>query len=138
MILTLDSHTIAVFLLIIVAFYLFTRQHIPLETSALLVLVFLTVGFELFPYARNGVPIRSIDFFSGFGHEALIAVCALMIAGQGLVRTGALERIGKMLARMWLISPATSLLLTMVAAASLSAVMNNVPIVVLLPARYRL
>ncbi|MFV1996733.1 MAG: SLC13 family permease [Acidiferrobacterales bacterium] len=129
---TPDIHALAVYVLIIGALYLFTRKHLPLETSALLVLVLLTVGFELFPYTRNGETFRAIDFFSGFGHEALIAVSALMIAGQGLVRTGALEPIGRFLARMWLISPMLSLLLTMLAAASLSAFMNNVPIVVLL------
>jgi len=75
--------------------------------------------------------VRS-NFFSGFGHEALVAVSGLMIAGQGLVRTGALEPIGRFLSRVWLVSPMLSLLLTMVAAASLSAFMNNVPIVVLL------
>ncbi|MEE8387022.1 MAG: SLC13 family permease [Acidiferrobacterales bacterium] len=129
---TPDAHAIAVFALIVVALYLFTREHLPLETSALLVLVLLAAGFEIFPYERDGETLRAIDFFSGFGHEALIAVSALMIAGQGLVRTGALEPIGRFLARTWVISPMLSLLLTMLAAASLSAFMNNVPIVVLL------
>ncbi len=129
---TPDIHALAVFALIVGALYLFTREHLPLETSALLVLVLLAAGFELFPYERNGETLRAIDFFSGFGHEALIAVSALMIAGQGLVRTGALEPIGRFLARTWAISPMLSLLLTMLAAAGLSAFMNNVPIVVLL------
>lgn len=129
---TTDMHMLAVFALIVLALYFFTREQIPLETSGLLVLVLLVVGFELFPYSRNGEVIRSVDFFKGFGHEALVAVCALMIAGQGLVRTGALEPVGRFLARMWSISPLLSMLLTMLAAASLSAFMNNVPIVVLL------
>lgn len=129
---TPDIHALAVFVLIVGALYLFTREQLPLETSALLVLVLLAAGFELFPYERNGETLRAIDFFSGFGHEALIAVSALMIAGQGLVRTGALEPIGRFLARTWTISPMLSLLLTMLAAAGLSAFMNNVPIVVLL------
>lgn len=129
---TPDVHAIAVYALIIGALYLFTRERLPLETSALLVLVLLTTGFELFPYERDGETLRAVDFFSGFGHEALVAVSGLMIAGQGLVRTGALEPIGRFLSRVWLVSPMLSLLLTMVAAASLSAFMNNVPIVVLL------
>ena len=45
------------------------------------------------------------DFFRGFGHEALVAVCALMIAGQGIVRTGALEPVGRVLTRFWKVSP---------------------------------
>lgn len=73
-----------------------------------------------------------MDFYSGFGHEALVAVAALMIAGQSLVRTGALEPIGRAPARAWRISPQLSLLLTLLVGAALSAFVNNVPIVVLL------
>ncbi len=127
-----DGHGIAVLLLIVAALYLFTREEIPLETSSLVVLVVLTAGFELFPYSNNGEHLDSLELFYGFGHEALIAVCALMIAGQGLVRTGALEPIGRLLARFWGVSPMFSLLLTLVLGAFLSAFVNNVPIVVLL------
>ncbi|MGD9386173.1 MAG: SLC13 family permease [Thioalkalispiraceae bacterium] len=127
-----DMHGIAVLFLIVIALFLFTRERIPLETSSLAVLVLLAVGFELFPYTRNGVTLHAVDFFQGFGHEALVAVCALMIAGQGLVRTGALEPVGRTLSRIWTISPMLSLLLTLLAGAVLSAFVNNVPIVVLL------
>ena len=127
-----DPHGIAVLLLVVVALLLFTRDAIPLESSSLVVLALLTAGFELFPYAPAGEPLHAIDFFSGFGHEALVAVCALMIAGQGLVRTGALEPVGRQLARLWTVSPKLSLLLTLLVGALLSAFVNNVPIVVLL------
>ncbi|GGB94732.1 membrane protein [Marinobacterium zhoushanense] len=127
-----DGHGIAILLLIVVALFMFTREEIPLETSSLLVLVVLAVGFALFPYRYNGELVDPIDLFHGFGHEALIAVCALMIAGQGLVRTGALEPIGRLLARFWAVSPMFSLLLTLLIGAFLSAFVNNVPIVVLL------
>lgn len=127
-----DAHALAVLGLIVVALFLFTRERIPLETSSLIVLVLLAAGFGLFPYHRGEVSVEATDFFHGFGHEALVAVCALMIAGQGLVRTGSLEPVGRALARMWSVSPLFSLLLTLVAGAVLSAFINNVPIVVLL------
>jgi di/tricarboxylate transporter len=127
-----DTHAIAVLILIVFALFLFTRESISLETSSLTILVILVVGFEIFPYAAAGKAIHAIDFFSGFGHEALIAVCALMIAGQGLVRTGALEPVGRSLANLWSISPKLSLLLTLLVGGVLSAFVNNVPIVVLL------
>ncbi len=129
---TLDVHGIAILLLIVVALFLFTRENIPIETSSLVVLVLLTVGFELFPYTHNGTHFEPTSLFHGFGHEALIAVSALMVAGQGLVRTGALEPVGRLLARIWVISPMFSLLLTLVVGSFLSAFVNNVPIVVLL------
>lgn len=125
-------HAVFVLALTALALFLFTRQRIALESSSLSVLVALTLGFELFPYQHDGETLRAVEFFSGFGHEALVAVCALMIAGQGLVRTGALEPVGRALARIWSHSPALSLLLTLVIGAVLSAFVNNTPIVVLL------
>ncbi|MBT8124737.1 MAG: SLC13 family permease, partial [Gammaproteobacteria bacterium] len=127
-----DPHAISILVLTVIALILFTRENIPLETSSLLVIAILAVGFELFPYQIDGQKFHSIDLFSGFGHEALIAVCALMIAGQALVRTGALEPIGRSLAKLWRVSPILSLLLTLILGAVLSAFINNTPVVVLL------
>ena len=130
---TPDPHAVAVMLLTLAALVLFTRDRIPLETSSLVVLVVLVLGFQLFPYtAADGRMLSPVGFFGGFAHEALVAVVALMVAGQGLVRTGALEPVGRLLARVWARAPSLSLLLTMVVAALLSAFINNTPIVVLL------
>ncbi len=127
-----DQHALAVLVLTVVALFLFTRERIPLETSSLMVLALLTIGFEWFPYHDGTQVLRAVDFFSGFGHEALIAVCGLMVVGHGLVRTGALEPVGRLLQRIWSQSPQLSLLLTLVLAGLLSAFVNNTPIVVLL------
>jgi di/tricarboxylate transporter len=128
-----DPHALAVLALTVLALYLFTRESIAIETSSLFILAVLSIGFTVFPYTTSqGEHLEAVGFFSGFGHEALVAVCALMIAGNGLVRTGALEPIGRNLARLWRLSPALSMLLTLVIGAFLSAFANNVPIVVLL------
>lgn len=127
-----EVHALAVLALAAVALVLFTRERIPLETSSLLILVLLVGGFELFPYRRGDDQLRGVELFYGFGHEALVAVAALMIAGQGLVRTGALEPVGRALSRIWTVSPWLSLLVTLIAGAVLSAFVNNTPIVVLL------
>ncbi len=127
-----NPHALAVMALIILALILFARDNIPLQTTSLLVLVALTVGFTLFPFERDGQILQASDFFLGFGHKALIAVCGLMIVGQGLIRTGALEPVGRLLARLWRRGPAISLLLTILITAALSAFINNTPIVVLM------
>ena len=128
-----EPHTIAVLILTLVALILFTREKIPLQTSSLFVLCVLILGFELFPYQLpDGSILNTKLFFAGFGNQALIAVSALMVAGQALVRTGAMEPIGRMLTKLWRISPSLSLLLTLITGAILSAFVNNTPIVVLL------
>lgn len=126
-----NAHALAVLFLSALALILFTREKIPLESSSFLILIALAVGFELFPFHMDGRVLHAVDFFLGFGHEALVAVCALMIAGRGIVRTGALEPVGRTLARLWKISPNISLLLTLLAGAFISAFINNVPVVVL-------
>jgi hypothetical protein len=108
-----NMHAMAVMILIVVALVMFARDDIPLETTSLVVLVTLTVGFQIFPYESDGQVLTPTDFFLGFGNRALIAVCALMIVGQGMIRTGALEPVGRMLAKMWRKGPVISLLLTL-------------------------
>ena len=126
-----NFHAMSVMFLTIIALILFTREKIPLESSSLMVLMSLAVGFELFPFKLDGHFLKAVDFFHGFGHEALVAVCALMIAGQGIVRTGALEPVGRALTRLWKVNPGISLLLTLLTSAFISAFINNVPVVVL-------
>ena len=129
----LDPHAIWAMFLTVIALVLFTRDRIPLETSSLVVIVILAVSFSVFPYYNEaGISLDPISFFSGFGHEALIAVCGLMIAGYGIVRTGALDPVGRILAKLWSFSPTLSVLITLIVSALLSAVVNNTPIVVLL------
>lgn len=128
----LNLHAIVVMLLVVVALGFFASERVPLATTSLSILVFLTVFFELFPYQTERGVLRASDFFHGFGHQALVAVCALMIAGQALIRTGALEPVGRQLAKLWSVSPLLSFLATLVIGAILSAFVNNTPIVILL------
>ena len=123
-----NLHALATMLLTAVALYLFTKDKLLLEITSLGLLVVLVVGFALFPFND----FDPIDLFFGFAHEALIAVCALMVLGQGLVRTGALEPVGRALGRLWGKAPFLSLLATLLVGAFLSAFVNNTPIVVLL------
>ena len=123
-----NPHALATMLTTAVALALFSRDQARLEVTSLGLLAVLALGFALFPFGD----FRVAELFSGFGHEALIAVCALMVLGQGLVRTGALEPVGRILSRFWGKLPFLSLLATLVVGAVLSAFVNNTPIVVLL------
>jgi len=127
-----NAHALAVLLLTVLALFLFTREKIRLESSSLFILIVLIVGFELFPFKGAFGEVQPADFFHGFGHKALVAVCALMVAGQALVRTGALEPVARRLGRFWKKAPVLALLATLVVGAILSAFMNNTPIVVLM------
>ena len=129
----IDAHGVAVLILTVIALFLFTRDRIPLESSSLTILILLVAGFTLFPYQRDGGgSVSAADFFAGFGNEALVAICALMMVGKALETTGALQPLANVVSRAWATRPVLALLTTLIAAAILSAFMNNTPIVVLL------
>ena len=131
-IITPDYHGIAVLMLTGIALILFTRDKIPLETTSFIVLLLLIGGFQLFPYTVSGETFGRLDFFAGFGNEALITICTLMIIGQAIERTGALQPLASLISKAWMSWPVLALLLTMITASVLSAFMNNTPIIVLL------
>ena len=127
-----DYHGFAVLALTGIALILFTRDKIPLETTSFIVLLLLIGGFQIFPYVIDGELFGRLDFFAGFGNEALITICSLMIIGQAIERTGALQPLASLISKAWMNWPVLALLLTMITASVLSAFMNNTPIIVLL------
>jgi di/tricarboxylate transporter len=127
-----DAHGVAVVLLIVVALLLFTRDRLPLETSSLAILIVLLVGFQLFPYERDGTALGPAVFLAGFGNEALIAIGSLLIVGKALETTGALQALATIASQLWSTRPSLALLATLVVATVLSAFINDTPIVVLM------
>lgn len=123
-----DIHALTMLALTVAALILFSIERLQLALTSLGLLTLIALFFALLPYPG----VTPMMFFEGFAHEALIAVCALMTLGQGLVRTGALEPVGRMLGGLWSRVPTLSLLLTLAVGALLSAFVNNTPIVVLL------
>ena len=127
-----NAHAIAVLAFTVVAFFLFTRERIPIPVTSLIVITGLALGFHLFPYQHDGVELGIRQIFSGFGHEALVAICCLMIMGRALMVTGALEPLARLLARIWAFNAHLALLALLSSAMVLSAFVNDTPVVVVL------
>ncbi len=129
---TPDAHGIAVLVLIVTALYLFTRDRLPLESSSLAVIIVLIAGFHLFPYEVDGVPVDPAQFLLGFGNEALVAICSLIVIGKALETTGALQPVARFAGNQWSKRPKAALLFMLIAVFVLSAFINDTPIVVLM------
>jgi di/tricarboxylate transporter len=128
-----DPHGIAVMVLAVVALFLFSRDRIPMETSALVILGILVVGFEVFPYVSpTGRTLLPRDFLGAFGNGALITIMGLLICTRGLETTGALQPVADRLARLWLRRPMLAMLAALLLAATLSMFLNNTPVVAML------
>jgi di/tricarboxylate transporter len=121
-----------VLLIAVVAFYLYTRPKIRMELVAMLLLVALVVTFYLFPLNKGSIQISDVDVLSGFGHPVLIAILSLMILGRGMLMTGALEPVVRLLTRLWKWSPAAGLLLTLLFGVVASAFINDTPVLVMM------
>ncbi|MFP6698053.1 MAG: SLC13 family permease [Alphaproteobacteria bacterium] len=133
----------ATFALIAGAIVLYATERFPLEQTSLGLLAALLLLFHFAPLEMPGNDAvrdtvgetgRMLDaraLLAGFADPALIAVLALMVVGQGLIRTGALDEGIRVMTRRFQRSPALALGLTLAAIAALSAFINNTPIVVI-------
>ncbi len=128
----LTAHGLAMLLFAAVVFGLFIYNRWTISSISLGVLAALPLGFTLFPLVRDDQAISPARFFAGLASPALVAICALMIVGHGLVVTGALEPAARRLANLVARHPRTALLAVLVLAASASGVVNDTPVVVLL------
>ena len=73
----------------------------------------------------------SASLLAGFGNEALITIMALLVVGQGLFQTGALEGPTQTLLASFDRRPAITLIGTFIAVFAISAFINNTPVVIM-------
>ncbi len=133
MIAELNSHALIVIVLTVLSFILFSQEKLRLETSGLIILILLVLIFSVFPFVSNdGKQLIATDFFLGFGHQALVAISALMILGKGIESTGALKPLIKLLSKHWARHPQRTFLITLIISALVSGFLNNTPIVIML------
>ena len=123
----------AVFALTAAAVAAFVREKWPLEITALGLLAALLLLFEAAPLAApdgsNRLDARRL--LEGFANPGLIAVAALLVVGQALVRTGALEGVADRLYRIAGRRPIAVMAVALIPVALLSSVLNNTPVVVI-------
>jgi di/tricarboxylate transporter len=128
----LSGHGVVVLAFTVGVFVVFVRDRWPIASVCLGILAFLPAFFLVFPLEVEGAPLAPARFYAGFGHPALVAICALMVLGQGLVVTGALEPVARRLSGLVAQRPFLALAAVLLAAAGASGFVNDTPVVVLL------
>jgi di/tricarboxylate transporter len=123
------------FVLIIGAFVLYVFETAAMEMVSVGLICTLLIFFNFFPVTGEGGSnlVDPARILHGFSNPALITVLALLVVGQGMVRTGVLDhgarvilavakgKLGSILALMF------SLIIVIV----ISAFLNNIPVVVI-------
>ena len=125
-------HAIAAMVVTVWMFVAFARGRMSIEIISLLTIAVIAVGLYFFPLPESQPTDGLALAFSGFGHYALITICALMIMGRGLVVTGALEPAARFLERLFKVNLQLGLLFSLVVTFILSMFVNNTPVLVLL------
>ncbi|MEQ8207690.1 MAG: SLC13 family permease [Woeseia sp.] len=128
---SLTPHAIAAIFLTISALVIISRARFAIEYSCAGILIALVAIFELFPVTEPQT-LRGSHFLAGFGNEALISICLLLMLAKGIEASGALRPIGRLLTRLWLRNQSLALLATLITSAFISSFTNNTPIVVML------
>ncbi len=125
-------HAMAAMAIAIAMFAAFARGRMAVEIISLLTICAIALGLYAFPLPGTSAKDGLVLAFEGFGHHALITICALMVLGRGLVVTGALDPAARALTGLWRINRAFGLLVTLLLAAAFSMVVNDTPVMVLL------
>ncbi len=121
------------FAVIAATFALYAYEKVAIEVTSLGVLCVLLIFFYFFPVARATSPnvLSTQALLAGFSNPALITVLALLVIGQGMVRTGVLDIAARLImglcaGRAWLSIGVVLLSVTLV-----SGFLNNIPVVVI-------
>ncbi len=121
------------FAVIIIAIFLFASERIPLELSCAAIVVSLLVFFYFFPVltpeGKNSLDTSSI--LMGFANPVLFTILSLLVIGQGLFQTGAVDRPAQFLAGLSRNGKFFSFSIMLLSAGCISAFLNNTPVVVI-------
>lgn len=118
----MSVNAIIVIIILLSAIILFTREKIPVDLTALMIMATLLLTGIISP--EEGI--------SGFSNNATVTVAAMFVISSGLFRTGALNFIGDFLTKRAKKSYLGGLLLMLLITGFISAFINDTAVVALL------
>ena len=129
----LTLQMVVTFAAILIAVGCYAAERLSLEVTSIGLIGFLLVFFHFFPVAgpdgKNALDAQAI--LSGFANPALIAVLALLVIGQGIIQTGALNGPISALLKHTGANPRIAVAATLLVTAAISGFMNDTPVVVI-------
>ncbi|MGF0536510.1 SLC13 family permease [Agrobacterium sp. ES01] len=127
-----EFHLVATFLIIIAAIVAFASDRFSVEGVSIGVIAALLILFGMLPYqGPNGAQLGPGELLAGFGNPALATVVALLIVGQGLFATDALELPARAFGKLGASGPKLAVAIILCVTGAISAFLNNTPVVVI-------
>jgi di/tricarboxylate transporter len=126
-------HMWVTIVVIVLALVMYGLEKTPLDLTSLSIICVLMLFFHFFPLigpsGQNALsPGRLLE---GFSNPALLSVLGLLVMGQGLVRTGALDRVGRGVYRAAGGNATIATTLALLVVMIISAFLNNTPVVLI-------
>ena len=121
------------FAIVVAAIGAYSYDRIPLELSSIATVALVLLLFTLMPMQNDAGEsiLTNRDILKGFADPSLITIMALLVVGQGLVQTGALNGPARMLVGWGKTHPNVVLVASLAVVMLISAIMNNTPVVVI-------
>lgn len=129
----MNPHMWVTFGIILGAIVLFANDRIPIELTSIGVVAVLLIFFHVFPVLGDNKQnlLSATEILKGFANPVLFAIMSLLVIGQGLYNTGALEGPANLIARLGKVGPWLAFAVAFIIAGAVSAIMNNTPVVVI-------
>jgi di/tricarboxylate transporter len=114
---------------LVIAIAIFVWDRLPIEIVSASIVAVLMLFFHLFPL-EGGDP-NAASLLAGFANPALITILCLLIVGQGIFQTGAMEGPTQFLLSSYDQHPRATLVAMFAFVFVVSAFINNTPVVVM-------
>ncbi|MEM6763030.1 MAG: SLC13 family permease, partial [Pseudomonadota bacterium] len=126
-----DIAMVATLVVIAVSTALYATERYSIEAISLGVIASYLIIFVALGLPAEDTALGAGDLLAGFANPGLITIVALLVVGQGLFHTDALERPAQIIIKAVSGGGALSLIAIFCAIAALSAFLNNTPVVVM-------
>ncbi len=129
----IDLHMLFSMGMIVLAIWLYASEKISMELTSLLLIVCLLLFFHFFPYYNQTTQtlINTEKLLLGFANPALLGVLSLLVLGQAIVQTGALNLLVQFFGYLGSKSPLLAVVIALLLVLVVSGFLNNTPVVVI-------
>ncbi len=119
--------------IVLMSMIFYALDFLSIVVKSIVILTFLLIFFSLFPFLDNGGQnlLNPQAILKGFSNTSLITVLCLLILGQGVVQTRALDNVLSNLTRAFPDKPNLIIIFCLLLVLILSAFINNTPVVII-------
>lgn len=113
------------------AVFFYCTERLSIELTSTSAVAGLLLFFLLFPLPDGAKPFGAAEVLAGFANPALFTIMSLLVVGQGIFQTGALDGPSRALANVAETRPTLTIAAVFAGVFVVSAFMNNTPVVVI-------